>query len=66
VTVSVGGLVPQAAYDVVVIGAGVVGCAIAGALARHRSLRMALVEARDDVGLGALLHRSADQKAGPV
>ena len=70
--VSVGGLVPQAAYDVVVIGAGVVGCAIARALARHPSLRVAVVEAQDDVGQGtskantAILHTGFDAVPGSL
>ncbi|WP_051717170.1 FAD-dependent oxidoreductase [Streptomyces sp. NRRL F-5727] len=55
----------DAAYDVVVVGAGVVGCAIARALARY-PLRVALVEAADDVGEGtskantAILHTGFD------
>ncbi|MFB7941414.1 FAD-dependent oxidoreductase [Streptomyces sp. NPDC056049] len=59
------------AYDVVVVGAGVVGCAIARALARYR-LRVALVEAADDVGEGsskantAILHTGFDAVPGTL
>lgn len=59
------------AYDVVVVGAGVVGCAIARALARHR-LRVALVDAADDVGEGtskantAILHTGFDAAPGTL
>ncbi|MFF9474301.1 NAD(P)/FAD-dependent oxidoreductase [Streptomyces roseolus] len=58
-------------YDVVVVGAGVVGCAIARALARHR-LRVALVDAADDVGEGtskantAILHTGFDAAPGTL
>ncbi|MEW2178647.1 NAD(P)/FAD-dependent oxidoreductase [Streptomyces sp. NPDC005406] len=54
-----------APYDVTVIGAGVVGTAIARELARH-PLRTALVEASDDIGDGtskantAILHTGFD------
>ncbi|MFE6223174.1 FAD-dependent oxidoreductase [Streptomyces sp. NPDC057854] len=60
-----------AAYDVVVVGAGVVGCAIARALARY-PLRVALVEAADDVGEGtskantAILHTGFDAVPGTL
>ncbi|MFF2779153.1 FAD-dependent oxidoreductase [Streptomyces sp. NPDC058052] len=60
-----------AAYDVVVVGAGVVGCAIARALARYR-LRVALVESADDVGEGsskantAILHTGFDAAPGTL
>ncbi len=52
-------------YDVVVIGAGVVGAAIARALA-HTPLRVALVDAQPDIGAGttkantAILHTGFD------
>ncbi|MFC9794663.1 FAD-dependent oxidoreductase [Streptomyces sp. NPDC127584] len=61
----------DAAYDVVVVGAGVVGCAIARTLARH-PLRVALVEAADDVGDGtskantAILHTGFDALPGTL
>lgn len=57
--------------DVVVIGAGIVGCAIARALAGSR-LSVTLVEARDDVGDGtskantALLHTGFDATPGTL
>ncbi|MFE0733654.1 FAD-dependent oxidoreductase [Streptomyces sp. NPDC058855] len=62
---------PAAEYDVVVVGAGVVGCAVARALARH-PLRVALVEAANDVGEGtskantALLHTGFDAAPGTL
>ncbi|MFD8643782.1 FAD-dependent oxidoreductase [Streptomyces zaomyceticus] len=62
---------PDAAYDVVVVGAGVVGSAIARTLARH-PLRIALVEASDDVGDGtskantAILHTGFDAVPGTL
>ncbi|CAM5464931.1 FAD-dependent oxidoreductase [Streptomyces narbonensis] len=62
---------PEAEYDVVVVGAGVVGCAIARALARH-PLRVALVEAAHDVGDGtskantAILHTGFDAAPGTL
>ena len=59
---------PQSAiHDVAIIGAGVVGCAIARELARYR-LRCVLIEAASDVGTGtskantALLHTGFDAK----
>jgi glycerol-3-phosphate dehydrogenase len=57
--------------DVVVIGAGVVGAAIARELSRYR-LRVTLLEAGRDVGAGtskantALLHTGFDAKPGTV
>jgi glycerol-3-phosphate dehydrogenase len=54
-------------YDVTVVGAGIVGSAIARELAGHQ-LSVALVEARDDVGDGtskantAILHTGFDAK----
>ncbi|MBX9392488.1 FAD-dependent oxidoreductase [Streptomyces sp. TRM72054] len=59
-------------YDVVVVGAGVVGCAIARELARYPRLRVALVEAQDDVGQGsskantAILHTGFDAVPGSL
>ena len=58
-------------YDVVVVGGGIVGCAIARALA-GTELSVALVEARDDVGDGtskantALLHTGFDATPGTL
>jgi glycerol-3-phosphate dehydrogenase len=58
-------------YDVVVVGAGVVGCAIARELAHH-PLRVALVDAADDVGSGtskantAILHTGFDASPGTL
>lgn len=58
-------------YDVVVIGAGVVGTAIARELA-HRDLRVALVDAASDVGEGtskantAILHTGFDATPGSL
>ena len=57
--------------DVVVVGGGIVGCAIARALA-GTSLSVTLVEARDDVGDGtskantALLHTGYDASPGTL
>ncbi|MBV7694470.1 NAD(P)/FAD-dependent oxidoreductase [Streptomyces sp. TRM70350] len=59
-------------YDVAVVGAGVVGSAIARELARHPQLRVALVEAQDDVGQGsskantAILHTGFDAVPGSL
>jgi len=61
----------RAAYDVVVVGAGVVGCAIARELA-HRDLAVALVDAASDVGEGtskantAILHTGFDATPGTL
>ena len=60
-----------ALYDVAVIGAGVVGAAIARELARYR-LRVVLLEAGADVGAGtskantAILHTGFDAKPGTL
>jgi glycerol-3-phosphate dehydrogenase len=57
--------------DVVVVGGGVVGTAIARALTRHR-LRVTLLEAGPDVGAGtskantALLHTGFDARPGTI
>jgi glycerol-3-phosphate dehydrogenase len=57
--------------DVAIVGAGVVGCAIARELARFR-LRVTLLEAGADVGAGtskantALLHTGFDAKPGTL
>jgi glycerol-3-phosphate dehydrogenase len=61
----------DAPFDVAVIGAGVVGAAIARELARHR-LRIVLLEAGTDVGAGtskantAILHTGFDAKPGTL
>jgi glycerol-3-phosphate dehydrogenase len=65
-----------AVHDVVVVGAGVVGCAVARALSHHRLdgevVRVALVDARPDIGAGtskantAILHTGFDAVPGSV
>ncbi|SOE07587.1 FAD-dependent oxidoreductase [Streptomyces sp. Ag109_G2-15] len=71
-TVTAEGPLPERTYDVAVVGAGVVGCAIARELARHPRLRIALVEAQDDVGQGtskantAILHTGFDATPGSL
>ncbi|WP_405975330.1 FAD-dependent oxidoreductase [Streptomyces sp. NBC_00988] len=71
-TVTANGPLPSVSYDVAVVGAGVVGCAIARELARHPRLRVALVEAQDDVGQGtskantAILHTGFDAVPGSL
>jgi len=58
-------------YDVAVIGAGIVGSAIARELAGHQ-LAVALIEARDDIGDGtskantAILHTGFDATPGTL
>ena len=58
-------------YDVVVIGGGVVGCAVARLLSHHY-LRVAVVEAGPDVGAGtskantAILHTGFDATPGSL
>jgi glycerol-3-phosphate dehydrogenase len=58
-------------YDVVVVGAGIVGSAIARALAAYQH-DVALIDARDDVGDGtskantAILHTGFDAKPGTL
>lgn len=58
-------------YDVVVIGAGIVGSAIARVLSGYR-LSVALLDGRDDVGEGtskantAILHTGYDAKSGTL
>ncbi|HXQ23119.1 MAG TPA: NAD(P)/FAD-dependent oxidoreductase [Candidatus Acidoferrales bacterium] len=58
-------------FDVAVIGAGVVGAAIARSLARYR-LRCVLIDAAEDVGTGtskantAILHTGFDAKPGSL
>ncbi|MER6179801.1 FAD-dependent oxidoreductase [Streptomyces sp. NPDC001652] len=71
-TVTTAGPLPATTYDVAIVGAGVVGSAIARELARHPRLRVALVEARDDVGQGtskantAILHTGFDAVPGSL
>lgn len=71
-TVTATGPLPPTPYDVAIVGAGVVGCAIARELARHPDLRIALVEAQDDVGQGtskantAILHTGFDATPGSL
>jgi glycerol-3-phosphate dehydrogenase len=70
-TVTTSGELPEPLHDVIVVGAGVVGTAIARELARHR-LRIALVDAGDDVGNGtskantAILHTGFDAVPGTL
>ncbi|MGW7288916.1 FAD-dependent oxidoreductase [Streptomyces sp. NPDC054847] len=70
-TVTTSGEPPDRLYDVIVVGAGVVGTAVARELARHR-LRVALVDAGDDVGNGtskantAILHTGFDAVPGTL
>ncbi|MEV0440581.1 FAD-dependent oxidoreductase [Streptomyces spectabilis] len=65
------GVLPEATYDVTVVGAGVVGTAVARELARH-ALRIAVVESSDDVGEGtskantAILHTGFDAVPGSL
>ncbi|CAL9374274.1 L-2-hydroxyglutarate dehydrogenase [Streptomyces sp. enrichment culture] len=71
-TVTADGPLPAEPYDVAIVGAGVVGGAVARALARHPRLRVALVEAQDDVGQGtskantAILHTGFDAVPGSL
>ncbi|MEV7072429.1 FAD-dependent oxidoreductase [Streptomyces sp. NPDC093990] len=66
------GPLPATPYDVTVVGAGVVGSATARALAHHPRLRVALVEAQDDIGEGsskantAILHTGFDATPGSL
>jgi glycerol-3-phosphate dehydrogenase len=65
------GPLPEEDYDVAIVGAGVVGTAIARELARYPA-RVALVEASDDVGDGtskantAILHTGFDAVPGSL
>ncbi|QHC32526.1 NAD(P)/FAD-dependent oxidoreductase [Streptomyces sp. HF10] len=71
-TVTAEGPLPDRPYDIAVVGAGVVGCAIARRLARHPRLSVALIEARNDVGQGtskantAILHTGFDAVPGTL
>lgn len=70
-SVTTRGTLPGDAYDVTVIGAGVVGSAVARELARL-PLRIALLDASDDVGDGtskantAILHTGFDAVPGSL
>lgn len=70
-TVTTAGPLPDTMHDVIVVGAGVVGSAIARELVRHR-LRAAFVDACDDVGNGtskantAILHTGFDAVPGSL
>ncbi|WLQ62620.1 FAD-dependent oxidoreductase [Streptomyces sp. NBC_01208] len=61
----------EGTYDVAVVGAGVVGAAVARELARHR-LRTALIDASDDIGNAtskantAILHTGFDAAPGSL
>jgi glycerol-3-phosphate dehydrogenase len=65
------GLPPSAPYDVAIVGAGVVGSAIARELSR-RGASCVLIEAGPDVGAGtskantAILHTGFDAKPGTI
>ncbi|MFJ9022034.1 FAD-dependent oxidoreductase [Streptomyces sp. NPDC102259] len=71
-TVTAEGPLPTEPYDVAIVGAGVVGCAIARELARRPRLKVALVEAQDDIGQGtskantAILHTGFDAVPGSL
>jgi len=58
-------------YDITIIGAGAVGCAIARELSRY-NLKVALLEANSDVGMGtskastAIWHTGYDAKPGSL
>lgn len=62
---------PSTAFDVIVVGAGAVGSAIASALTRQ-GVSVAMVEARSDVGAGtskantAIWHTGFDAKPGTL
>ena len=45
-------------YDAIIIGAGVIGCAIARKLSQYK-VRVAVLEARSDVAMGASRANSA-------
>ncbi len=65
------GPAPQGPFDVAIVGAGAVGCAVARELSR-RGARCALIEAGPDVGAGtskantAILHTGFDAKPGTI
>ncbi|MFJ2647401.1 FAD-dependent oxidoreductase [Streptomyces sp. NPDC087420] len=70
-TVTTSGVLPDDVYDVVVVGAGVVGAAIARELTRYDA-RIAFVDAADDVGDGTskantgILHTGFDAVPGSL
>nr|WP_202538454.1 FAD-dependent oxidoreductase [Streptomyces sp. SID8379] len=64
---------PAATYDITVVGAGVVGCALARELVRRApGARIALLDAADDIGEGtskantAILHTGFDAAPGSL
>src|SRR5436190_20921696 len=65
------GPAPEGPFDVAVVGAGAVGCAIARELTRHGA-SCALIETGPDVGAGtskantAILHTGFDAKPGTI
>jgi glycerol-3-phosphate dehydrogenase len=65
------GPAPEGRFDVAVVGAGAVGCAVARELSRFGA-RCALIEAGPDVGAGtskantAILHTGFDAKPGTI
>lgn len=65
------GVAADTVYDVVVVGGGVVGCAVARLLSHH-DLAIALVEAGPDLGAGtskantAILHTGFDATPGSI
>ena len=65
------GQAPEGPFDVAIVGAGAVGCAVARELTRHGA-RCALVEAGPDVGAGtskantAIHHTGFDAKPGTI
>ena len=65
------GQAPDGPFDVAIVGAGAVGCAVARELTRHGA-RCVLVEAGPDVGAGtskantAILHSGFDAKPGTI
>src|SRR5204862_5254690 len=65
------GPLPEEAFDVAIVGAGAVGCAVARELSR-RGARCVLLEAGPDVGAGtskantAIHHTGFDAKPGTI
>ncbi len=70
-TMNRAGQAPEGPYDVAIVGAGAVGCAVARELST-RGARCVLIEAGPDVGAGtskantAILHTGFDAKAGTI